>query len=196
LQCAFYLRPLKTEWMRLLRASPVFPDWYMWCWMESMKITFSILSAVLGLTLCAQAQSSGGSPGSKAANNGGFSQPPTLAPATTPSAANPGASNPQNVNPNVNGSAHPSSTMDTNGGGNPGLGVTNGVNAFGDTNGSSASGFGTNNGVSAALANHNNAAGNPQGRSSQNANMNAAGDVTNANGTVTFNTNKARWWEK
>ena len=70
-----------------------------------MKTTLCLLMA--SLAICARAQSSGGSPGSHAANNGGFSQPPTLAPSTpanTPSAANPNAApDINNVNPNVNG---------------------------------------------------------------------------------------------
>ena len=144
------------------------------------------------LAICVRAQSSGGSPGSHAANNGGFSQPPTLAPSTpanTPTAANPNAApDINNVNPNVNGVTP----------GNTAGAVTNSVNAFGDTNNSAANGFGTNNGVAPAIAaqNRNAAAAGNQAIANAKRNMNADGDVTNANGTMTFNTNSPHWWEK
>jgi hypothetical protein len=143
-------------------------------------ITILILST---LALGVRAQSSGGSPGSHAANNGGFSQPPTLAPPSQPSAANPSAVNPNNINPNINGP-----TPEMTNGAVPVPAVTNPVDALGGTNSSAAAGFGTNNGVAPAVTGQNNHLINPH--------MNSNGDITNANGTMTFNTNAPHWWEK
>ena len=139
----------------------------------------------------ALAQSSGGSPGSHAANNAGFSQPPTLAPASPPTAANPNATSPNNVNPNINGS-----TPGVTNGSAPGFLATNAVDAFGDTNNSTAAGFSTNSGVAPGFKALNPSGVNPQSPANPSTRMNADGDVTNANGTMTFNTNSPHWWEK
>ena len=164
-----------------------------------MKTKYIIVAIVCGISYWAMAQSSG------SGNSGGTK---SVAPAsgTAPGTPNPmpgqpprpvpGQPNqPQPGQPPVPGTTQPS-------GATPGIPVS--------TNGGSASGyFTTNSGITQGFTNSGAAFSNtnlPNGGygNANGANGNAGGgygntnwsDFTNANGTVTYNTNIPHWWEK